>query len=224
MRVASLIIRVCLSFAASTVASAGVTIAPYASVKSTKTKKRNKDDRTKEDEVIKQRNEAGIRGGLSLGSLFKFQVSVGQSKLTTTEKTEDVKDEYGEIDYAADANMDTSNPLNESKIVETQNNGKATLIFDPSFWILFLRAKAGVTARQRIVDTETTTFDDAGVGATSSKRVMVGPKFGAHSGVGLGIKLGAKAFAVAEYGFEHYKFPEVEPFERELTVSFGLSI
>lgn len=224
MRVVLIILGLSFLLITPAPAHAGFSLAPYASIKSTKTKRRNKEDPTKEDEVIKQRNETGLRGALSLGRLFKLQASVGQSKLTTTQKTDEVRDEYGEIDYEKDANMDTSNPLNEMKIVETQNNAKASLIFDPSFWIFFLRAKAGVTARQRIVDTDLTAFDDAGVGTTTRTSVTVGPKYGAHSGVGLGIKFGAKVYAVAEYGFEHYNFPEVEPFERELTVSFGLSI
>ena len=224
MRAVSVILGISISWFVNAPAFAGVSLAPYASIKSTKTKRRSKDDPSKEDEVIKQRNEAGLRGALSLGSLFKLQLSAGQSKLTTTEKTDEVRDEYGEIDYSKDANMDTSNPLNEMKIVETQNNAKVTLIVDPSFSIFFVRAKAGVTARQRIVDTEMTVFDDAGVGSTTKTSITVGPKYAAHSGVGLGVKFSPRIYAVAEYGFEHYNFPKVEPFEREVTVSFGVSI
>lgn len=224
MRVATVIFSMGLGLAVSSVAFAKISIAPYASVKSTKTKRKNKEDPTKEDEVVKQRNEGGVRAVLGLGRLFKVQASVGQSKLTTTQKTDEVKDEYGEIDFKADTNMDTSNPLNEAKITETQNNAKATLIFDPSFWIFFVRAKAGVTAVQRLVDTEITSFDAAGAPTTTKTQLTVGPRYGAHSGVGLGVKFSSSFYAVAEYGFEHYRFPEVEPFERELTVSFAVSL
>lgn len=224
MRLASVIMGLVIGMMVSSVATAKISIAPYASIKSTKTKRKSKQDPSKEEEVIKQRNEGGLRGVLGLGRLFKLQASVGQSKLITTQKTDEVKDEYGEIDFQADANMDTSNPLNEAKITETQNNAKLTLVFDPSFWIFFLRAKAGATALQRIVDTEITTFDAAGAATTSKSQVIVGPRYGAHSGVGLGVKFSPSFYAVAEYGFEHYRFPEVEPFERELTVSFAVSL
>ena len=224
MRAVMFLLGLSIALVANSPASAGISLAPYASIKSTKTKRRSKDDPSKEEEVIKQRNEGGMRAALSLGKLFKVQLSAGQSKLTTTQKTDEVRDQYGEIDFAKDANMDTSNALNEIKIIETQNIAKASLILDPSFSIFFVRAKAGVTARQRIVDTEMTVFDEDSVGTTTKTSLTVGPKYGAHSGVGLGLKFSSRIYAVAEYGFEHYKFPEVEPFERELTVSFGLSI
>jgi len=38
------------------------------------------------------------------------------------------------------------------------------------------------------------------------------------------VKLGRFAKFIAEYNFYHYKFPEIEPFERELNVSFDVNL
>lgn len=204
-----------LSMLLGTPALAGVDVGPYASISSTKTIKPVKKDQSKESEVIKQRQEAGLRASIGFFSLLRAQASVGQSVLTTTEKTQYAKDEYGEIDYEKDLNMSTEDPEAEVKTTETQKNARATLIIDPSFSIFVLRAKAGMTARQRIVEVE-----QAGVVSTTT----TGPKFMAHSGFGAGVRLGAGAYFIMEYGFEHYAFPEVEPFERNATISFGLSL
>lgn len=195
---------------------AGISIGPYASIKSTKSVKPGQKNKQTETETIKQRNEAGLRASVGFFRLMKLQLSVGQSKLTTTEKTSLVKDEYGDIDYEKDMNMKTDNPDNEIKITETQNIGQTSLIIDPSFSIFILRAKAGVTAQQRIIETEQ-------VGEEKQK-LTFGPTYKPHSGVGAGVRLGGRAYFIAEYNFYHYKFPEIEPFERELNVSFGLSL
>lgn len=197
-------------------AFAGVTISPYVSVKSTKSIKPGKKDKSTETETVKQRQEYGLRGTLSMGRLFGLSLGVGQSKLTTTQKVRDAKDEYGEFDYAEDMNMSTDHPDQEIKVTETQRNAKLTVSFDPSFSIFILRAKAGVTAQQRIIDTEQTDAEP------QSK--VFGPTYKPHSGFGLGVKLSRKMYAMAEYSFNHYKFPEIEPFEREVSVSFSISI
>lgn len=197
-------------------AFAGVTISPYVSVKSTKSVKPEKKDKSKESETVKQRQEYGVRGSLTFWRLFGLSLGVGQSKLTTTHKVRDAKDEYGEINYAEDMNMSTDHPEQEIKITETQRNAKVTVSIDPSFSIFILRAKAGVTAQQRIIETEQTDADP------QSK--VFGPTYKPHSGFGLGVKFSRKMYAMAEYSFNHYKFPEIEPFEREVTVSFSISI
>jgi hypothetical protein len=203
-----------LLFAAGS-AMGGISIGPYVSVKSTKSVKPGK-KKSEETETIKQRNEAGIKANVSFFRLMKFQLGLGQSKLTTTSKTSAVKDEYDEIDYEKDMNMKTDNPENEIKITETQNVGQASLIIDPSFWIFILRAKAGVTARQRIVETEQE--------GAEKQTLTEGPTYKPHSGFGAGVRLGRSMYFIAEYNFYHYKFPEIEPFERELTVNFGVSL
>ena len=205
-----------LAFTLSSAAQAGVTVSPYVSIKSTKSVKPQKKDKSQETETVKQRQEAGIRGSVSFWRLFSLTAGVGQSKLTTTEKVQDAKDEYGEIDYEKDLNMSTENPAQNIKITETQRNAKLTVAIDPGFWIFILRAKAGVTAQQRILETE----QDGSEPTT----LTFGPTYKPHSGFGLGVRFSRSMYAMAEYTFNHYKFPEVEPFEREATISFSISL
>lgn len=205
-----------LAFSFSSAAQAGVTVSPYVSIKSTKSVKPQKKDKSKETETVKQRQEAGIRGSISFWRLFSLTAGVGQSKLTTTEKVQDAKDEYGEIDYEKDLNMSTENPEQNMKITETQRNAKLTVAIDPGFWIFILRAKAGVTAQQRILETE----QDGSEPTT----LTFGPTYKPHSGFGLGVRFSRSMYAMAEYTFNHYKFPEIEPFEREATISFSISL
>ncbi len=196
---------------------AGLTISPYVSIKSTKSVTPGKKDKTKENETIKQRQEYGVQASLSFWRLFKTQVSVGQSKMTTTQKVSEVTDDYGKIDVSSDLNMDTSQPDNQVKLTETQRVGKFSLLIDPSFSIFIMRFKIGVTAMQRIIEK-----DELGVGTES---ITVGPKYNPHSGVGAGIRFSSRMYFMAEYNFFHYNYPtKVEPFERELAVSYNVSI
>lgn len=196
-------------------AQAGVTVSPYVSIKSTKSVRPDKKDKSSENETIKQRQEYGVRVGVSFWRLFKFDLGVGQSKLTTTEKVSAAKDEYGEIDYEKDMNMDTSDGSADFKLTETQNVARASLILDPSFSIFILRAKIGVTARQRILESQ--------VATQTPVTETFGPTYKPHSGLGAGVRLGRNMYFIAEYSAYHYKFPEIEPFERELSVSYGIS-
>lgn len=196
-------------------ALAGITFSPYVSIKSTKSVNPDKKDKTKENETIKQRQEAGVMAGVSFWRLFKFQLGVGQSKLTTTEKVSEAKDEYGEIDYEQDLDMSTDDPTKDFKLTETQNVGKASLIIDPSFWIFIMRAKAGVTARQRIMESE--------VQGEAPVKHTEDPTYKPHSGLGVGVRFGPRMYFMVEYNALHYKFPEIEPFERELSVNYNIS-
>ena len=196
-------------------ADAGITVAPYVSIKSTKSIKANAKNKDQEDQSEAERREAGLRVGFSLGRLFSLQMSGGQNKLTTTTKTQDAKDEYGKIDYQKDLNMSTDDPLSTAKITETQRNAKASLVFDPSFSILMLRAKIGVTATQRTLETEVT--------GQEKLTKTFGPTYNPHSGFGAGVRLTPMMYFMAEYNFLHYDFPKIQPFEREVAVTYGVS-
>lgn len=197
-------------------AQARVTIAPYVSIKSTKSVKPQKQDKSKETETVKQRQEYGLRGSISFWRLMSFGLSVGQNQLTTTEKVQYAKDEYGEIDYTKDLNMSTDDPDKEIKVTETQRNAKATLTIDPGFWIFMLRGKVGVTATQRILEAEEVGKD--------KKTITTGPTYKPHSGFGFGVRLTPRMYFMAEYNMFHYKFPEIQPFEREVAVTYAVSI
>jgi hypothetical protein len=196
---------------------AKVTISPYVSIKSTKSVTPGKKDSSTENETIKQRQEYGINASVSFWRVFKTQLSLGQSQLTTTSKVSEAKDEYGKIDFAQDLNMDTDQPDNEVKITETQRVGKFSLLLDPSFSVFILRFKIGVTAMQRIIEKEEMGVEPA--------TLTVGPKYNPHSGFGAGIRFSPRMFFMAEYNFFHYNYPtQIEPFERELSVSYNVTI
>jgi hypothetical protein len=197
-------------------AQAGVTLSPYVSLRSTKAIKPVAGDRSKESSQTQQRQEAGLRGSLKFWRLFGVMASAGQSKVTTTVKTQEAVDEYGEIDYNKDLNVSTDNPDSEVKTTETQRNARLTAFFDPGFWIFIMRARLGVTATQRLLEVEETGKDKV--------TKVFGPTYKPNTGVGFGIKFTPNFYAMAEYNFFHYKFPEWEPFERELALSVNISL
>ena len=208
-----------LLFASATQAWAGITFSPYVSIRSTKSiapQKKSKTGESTEKETVKQHKEAGVNASISFWSLLKLQGGVGQSKLTTTEKISAVKDEYGKIDVKKELSIpEDADPDSTLTIVNTQRVARASLIVDPGFWIFILRAKVGATAKQNIREA-----DDNGT-VTRSEKLM----YGLHSGVGAGIKFTPNFYAVAEYSFEHYNFPpSLEPFERQLSVSFNITL
>ncbi|RZA12750.1 MAG: hypothetical protein EOP10_30880 [Proteobacteria bacterium] len=101
-------------------------------------------------------------------------------------------------------------------LTETQRIGKFSLMIDPSFSIFIMRAKIGVTARQRIIEKA-----EAG---RPDQKIEAPITYKPHSGVGVGIKFGPKMYFMAEYEMYHYAAPKLEPFERELSVSYNVSI
>lgn len=193
----------------------GVSIEPFGQINSVKTKVRDKEDPTKQTEVIRERKTVGLRVSLGLGRLFKLQASGGTNTLTTTTTQQDAVDEYEEIDYEKDLDMGTDDPEKEIKIKEVQKRGTASLVLDPSFSIFIMRARAGVTAVQRELTKE----------ALGENTVtLVTPwTYKPTATVGAGIRIGAKMYFMAEYGYFFYAYPKTEPFEQEVTVSYGVS-
>lgn len=203
-------------------AHARISIEPFASISSTKTIKPNKAGKNSETpaatetSVTKQRTTYGVRGTIGMFSVFKFQLGVGTNELTTTSKVSQAVDDYEEIDYEKDLSMDTSDPASDVKVTERQKKGTATLIVDPSFSIFILRGKAGVIATQRELEKSQT-------GSATTK--FTSPiKYKPTVGAGAGIKFGPRMYFIAEYSLFLYKFPEKAPFEREVTVTYGVSI
>ena len=198
-------------------AEARISIAPYYSIKSTKSVNPAKKGETIENEKVNQREEFGLRANISFWRLLKFQLSVGQSNNTKTEKAIEVEDEYGEIDFRQDLNISVDDPEKDISIKETQNVGKMSFIFDPSFSIFIARFKLGITARQRII-----TKEEQGL---EPETITEGPTYNPHSGFGAGIRLSRSMYFMIEYEFLHYKYPpDIEPFERTLTASYSVSI
>ena len=199
-----------------TQAMATVYVSPYLTIRSTKTANPSKTDSNAEDQNIKQYREAGVSAGIGFWSIFRSSLSLGQAAATATTKKSTLVDQYDEIDFHKDLNMSTDNPDNLIKVTDTQRRATFSLEIDPSFWIFIMRAKAGVTAQQRIVKTE-----EAGL---PSRTVTKGPTYKPLTGVGLGVKLTPNMYFMVEYSAYHYKFPKMQPFERQLTVDYCVSI
>jgi len=198
-------------------AMAKVEITPYVSIKSNKTTVPSKDDPNLEEQRIDEKQEYGIRGSIKFNSWFGFQLGIGQSTSTSTEKANRIVDTYGKIDLASELNIDTSATDADVRVKETQKLESASLVLDPSFSIFILRIKAGITAMQR--DFVKEVKDAADVSITD------GPNYLPQSSVGLGIKLTRKIYFLAEYEFLHYAYPtKFEPFERKMTVSMSVDI
>ncbi len=202
--------------AISQVGEAKVTFSPFYSISGTKAIKPDKANSGKENVTNRQRQTYGLNAGISFWKVFGAQFSIGQSQLTLTQKTQDAVDDFGDIDYERDLNMDTSNGDSDVKTVETMNKARLGIVLDPSFWILIMRAKAGVQATQRIMELE-----QAGLEPQKHEEPIT---YKPYAGVGAGVRLSRRMFVMAEYSFYFYKFPEYEPFEREVQVSFGVSI
>jgi hypothetical protein len=218
------VIVVMVVFLSPNVVYSKVSIEPFVAISSTKQIKPDRVGKTKSDtttpaatetETIKQRTTYGLKATIGLSRLFKFQLGIGQNELTTTATTKTAVDDYGEIDFAKDLNMDTENPDKEVTIKETQRKGSAALVIDPSFSLFILRAKAGVIATQRLFSKQA----DGEEAVNFESPITYKPTCGA----GAGMKLGRAMYVLAEYNIFLYKFPETSPFEREVSVSYGIN-
>lgn len=194
----------------------GISVSPYLSIKSKKVTKKDKNDPTKEVEKTVERQEVGVRGSTRFWRLFQLSLGVGQSQLEKTEQLLELVDEYDEIDFETDLDSENNAGTDIIKTKETQRLAKFTFSLNPSFSIFILKVKIGVTARQRIIESE--------IAGVPQDTITKGPTFNPHSGVGAGIKFTPGTYFMVEYGAYHYKFPKIEPFERELTVSYSVSI
>ena len=197
-----------------TVAIARVYVSPYVSISSKKKIEPAKAGKAKETSKTAQRTTYGVKAGLSFWRLFNLQLSVGRSKLDKTEKVQDAADEFDEIDYEADLNMATDDPDAFIDTQEITDKARLSLILDPGFWILIARAKVGVQATKRSM---TLTQND--VTTKTEPPITYKP----IAGAGLGVRLTSRMKAMAEYTFVFYKFPETEPFEREVSISYQIA-
>lgn len=196
-------------------AYSGINFEPYFSYRSTKGITSDRSEGT-ETETIKNREEKGIRAGIGIFSLLKIQASVGQSFTVTTKKTNQITDEYDEIDFEKELNYDPNSEVKDLKTKETDSRANVSVIVDPSFWIFIARVKAGVSARQRVVKV----FEGDTMVLKKEPAITYKP----IAGAGLGVKFSYNMYAIAEYSFYFYKFPETEPFERSVSLSLGFSI
>ena len=133
-----------------------VQIMPYASVSSTKAIKPNKVG-TKQsstevtEETVAQRTTYGLRINVRMSRLFNLQIQGGTNKLDQTRKASAMRDEYGDIDFSKDANVDTSAQDAEYIYSEEQRVGQVLLSMQPRIGKrnnrIGIKIGAGVRAR-----------------------------------------------------------------------------
>ena len=192
-----------------------VNIEPYYSII------RNKDKYTEASTgqtvtETRETQEYGLRASLNLGRFFQLTASYGENRSTKTEKATDIEDTFDQIDFQTDLQIDVSDPDADVTVREHQKNAKFKVVFDPSFSIFVFRAYAGMNARWRSLEREQT--------GLSNVTEEYGPEYDPIAGVGFGVRFNRRTYAMAEYEFMFYDYPEFEPFEQALSVSFGVNI
>lgn len=221
------------SIAAAAVAAAAVSlpaqaagalqIVPYASVSSTKSikpnqvgKKTSSSEAT--EETVAQRTTYGLRVTMRLTRALNLQLQGGTNKLDQTRKAVAMRDEYGDIDFSKDANVDPNAQDATYKYSEEQRLAQAKLAIQPRIGNMFrLNLAAGVRARERFVN-----VTDNIKGTKSSIHDPI--RYHAVATAGFNARL-LKAFtATVEYNFYFLKFPKTEPHEQEALIGFGFQI
>ncbi len=198
-------------------------IVPYASVSSTKAIKPNKVGKkdstsTATEETVAQRTTYGLRINVRMSRLFNLQIQGGTNKLDQTRKASAMRDEYGDIDFTKDANVDTTAQNATYTYNEEQRVGQVMLSMQPSLGkILKVKIGAGVRARERFLNVTDK--------ATETKTSIHDPiRYNAVASAGFNARL-LKAFsATAEYNFYFLKFPKTEPHEQEVLIGFGFQL
>ena len=198
----------------STAADAGISVSPYVSI--TSTKKIKPEETGKEKSDTQQKTVYGVRARISFFRLLGIEISAGQGKTETETTVGKASDTWDEVDYEDDLEMSTNDPDKEVKTTETLRRARVGVTFDPGFWILIARAKVGAQASQREVELQESDEDPV----TKTTPITYKP----YAGAGLGVKFGPRMKVMAEYQWFFYKFPEYEPFEREVTVSFTVAM
>ena len=201
-----------------------LSLVPFASVSSTKAikpasaGKKDGGASTSSTESVTQRTTYGLRLDVRLSRLFALSVSGGTNVVDQTKKAVAVRDEFGDINFQKDANVDPSNQNAEYRYKEEQRLGVAKLVIQPMLtsW-LTVKASAGVRARQRLIDVEDKTK------ATTS-HIKDPIRYNAVAGTGLSARLLRAFTAHIEYNFYFIKFPKTQPHEQEALIGFGVSI
>jgi hypothetical protein len=201
-----------------------LSIVPYASVSSSKSIKPNKvgkdkaETSTSSTENVNQRTTYGLKIDIRLLSFLAFNVQGGVNKVDKTKKVSGMRDEFKEINIVEDLNLDPDNQKSEYRYQEEQRLATAKLMLTPRLGsFLWLKAGAGVRARQRLITVTDKVSDE-------SQKIKDPIRYHAVGTAGVGVRLFRSMSAQAEYNFYFMKFPEVEPHEQEVAVGFGISI
>lgn len=211
------------SISSPALAAGALQIVPYASVSSTKAIKPNQVGKKASsteatEESVAQRTTYGLRLSVKLSRLFHLQVQGGTNKLDQTRKAVAMRDEYGDIDFTKDANVDPSSQDATYKYSEEQRVGQAKLTIQPRLGnILRLNIGAGVRARERFVN-----VTDNAAGTTTAIHDPI--RYNAMATAGFNARILRAFTANVEYNFYFLKFPKTEPHEQEALIGFGFQL
>ncbi|MEN9528213.1 MAG: hypothetical protein RI932_86 [Pseudomonadota bacterium] len=200
-----------------------VQIVPYAAVSSTKAIKPNKvgkstSSSTATEETVTQRTTYGLRINVRMSRLFNLQIQGGTNKVDQTRKASAMRDEYGDIDFTKDANVDTTAQDATYTYNEEQRVGQVLLSMQPRIGkILQAKIGAGVRARERFVKVT----DKATEKLTSIHDPI---RYNAVASAGFQARLMRAFSATVEYNFYFLKFPKTEPHEQEVLIGFGFQL
>jgi hypothetical protein len=200
-----------------------VQIVPYAAVSSTKAIKPNKvgkstSSSTATEETVTQRTTYGLRINVRMSRLFNLQIQGGTNKVDQTRKASAMRDEYGDIDFTKDANVDTTAQDATYTYNEEQRVGQVLLSMQPRIGkILQAKIGAGVRARERFVKVTHK--------ATEKLTSIHDPiRYNAVASAGFQARLMRAFSATVEYNFYFLKFPKTEPHEQEVLIGFGFQL
>lgn len=191
-------------------------IGPYASVSSTKII--SPGDEGSSNEVATTRTTYGLRISIGLMRWLSFDAQGGINEVDRTRKAVAMRDEFEDIDFEEDANVDTSDPEAEYRYQEKQTLGVAKFMFSPRFFnVVWGQFGAGVRVRQREIK-----IDDMAAGTSESIKDPF--RYHAVASAGIRFRLLRSFTGSILYDFYFLQFPELEPHEQEVSVSFGVSI
>jgi hypothetical protein len=153
-----------------------------------------------------------------MSRLFNLQIQGGTNKVDQTRKASAMRDEYGDIDFTKDANVDTTAQDATYTYNEEQRVGQVLLSMQPRIGkILQAKIGAGVRARERFVKVT----DKATEKLTSIHDPI---RYNAVASAGFQARLMRAFSATVEYNFYFLKFPKTEPHEQEVLIGFGFQL
>lgn len=204
-------------FANHNTAFARVTVGPYASVSSTKGIKPNK-MKSGSEETTTQRTTYGLRIGVRMSRFFNLGIDGGTNRVDTNKKASAMRDEYNDINFQKDLNVDPSNG-GYYRYQEEQRIAKVQLVISPiNTRILTVKAGAGVRARQRLIKVTDK------VDPTKNAKVTDPIRYHATAMGAVEARLLRAFKANIQYNFYFIKFPKTQPHEQEVSVGFGAEL
>ncbi len=192
-----------------------VSIDPFLSLQSNKAIK-GEVGKQDEDEAYKERLTYGVKVNVDMFWILATEFVVARNQMESQLKAYRATDEFGEIDYEKDLNVDKSNKDLLLKVNEERRMARAALKAQIGLGYYFTAfAKVGAQAMQRIVKVK---YTDEKYADKAPDPLTTPIEYDPYAGAGFRVRLTHRVQAGATYDFFFYKFPKYEPFTREVGV------